>query len=187
MLIAYLSDEVAIPERSRIDAHLDECEACLELTLSAHARLRFGAIAEPVPTIFSQPTAVVPPHSAAGPAGIAPSHPQRPKGVVRYLPVPPPRWLMAPLALAAGLALMLVAPDFNRGIDAPLTRGVDDTSIVRITAHQADVRADPSLHAVVVAQLARGTVLDVAGQERDWYRIRLASGGEGWVEQRACR
>ncbi len=187
-LLAYLGDEVASPARDWIDAHLDGCQPCLEVTLSGHARLRLGAIREPVPTGLPQPTAAVPPQDAAGPVGAVPfRRPQRPTRVVRYLPVPPPRWLIAPLALAAGAVLMLASPNWNPSSDAPLTRGIADSSTVKITARQADVRSDPSLHATVVAQLARGTVVEVAEQEREWFRVRLVGGGEGWVEQRACR
>lgn len=186
-LLAYLTDEVPSPERTRIDVHLDGCDHCLELTVTGHARLSHGSIGEPVPSVLSQPTAAVPPQNAAGPAGASPSSPRRPTPVVRRLPVPPTRWLVAPLALAAGVALMLVSPNFYRNADAPQTRGVMDLTSVKVTAHQADVRSDPSLHATVVAQLTRGAVVEVAAQEREWYRVRLASGGLGWIEQRACR
>ena len=37
----------------------------------------------------------------------------------------------------------------------------------------------------VVATVRRGTLVEVAGEERDWFEVRLDGGRPGWVEREA--
>jgi uncharacterized protein YgiM (DUF1202 family) len=54
-----------------------------------------------------------------------------------------------------------------------------------VTIPKADVREQPHRKAEVVAVVTRGTVVEVAGEERDWYRVRLSDDRSGWVERDA--
>lgn len=54
----------------------------------------------------------------------------------------------------------------------------------RVTASALNVRADASADAEVIAQVRKGTVLDVLGEDDSWTRVRLAGGERGWVASR---
>jgi len=56
---------------------------------------------------------------------------------------------------------------------------------LRVTAVQAAVRSRPSMQSEVVATVRRGTPVEIAGEERDWYEVRLDGGRPGWVEREA--
>lgn len=55
-------------------------------------------------------------------------------------------------------------------------------TFVEVTASMANLRQGPSLESPVVAQLPKGTVLEVLGQEGDWYRVRWTDPVKGQVE-----
>ena len=66
-----------------------------------------------------------------------------------------------------------------------LSRAVPMDQSLRVTLPHADVRSQPSTHADIVATLSRGTVLQISGEEREWLRVSLDNGKEGWIERRA--
>jgi uncharacterized protein YgiM (DUF1202 family) len=47
----------------------------------------------------------------------------------------------------------------------------------------ANVRSAPSLKAPVMQRLAEGKKLNLTGESKDWYRIRLASGKTAYVHK----
>ena len=55
---------------------------------------------------------------------------------------------------------------------------------LRVTAVEASVRSRPSMQSEVVGTVRRGALVEVAGEERDWYQIRV-DGRPGWVEREA--
>lgn len=55
---------------------------------------------------------------------------------------------------------------------------------VRVTASALNVRAEASAEADVVAQVRRGTALEVLAEGQSWLRVRVAGGEVGWVAAR---
>ncbi|HVG23764.1 MAG TPA: TonB family protein [Thermoanaerobaculia bacterium] len=55
---------------------------------------------------------------------------------------------------------------------------------VRVTASALNVRREASADAEVVAQVKKGTALDVLREDASWVKVRLASGEIGWVASR---
>jgi hypothetical protein len=188
LLLAFLTAAVDSETARRLDAHLDACDACLEALVTAQSRLaRDSEIDEAVPPSLSNRLAAVPPQRAARSAGDGHvAHPANRR--VRRLPVPPVLKFAAPLALAASLLLVLASqtslftPTAQR-----LTRSVPMSQKLKVTAREVQVRAHPHLQAAVLAKLSRGDVVEVGDEDREWYRVVLPGGGEGWVEQQAFR
>lgn len=58
---------------------------------------------------------------------------------------------------------------------------VAPTNVAVITVDVANVRSGPTVDASVIAQVPYGTELPILGQDRDWYRVKLADGREGYV------
>lgn len=52
-----------------------------------------------------------------------------------------------------------------------------------ISVWLANVRSAPSLNAPVLQRLAKGTKLNMTGESKDWYRIRLSSGKTAYVHK----
>ena len=69
---------------------------------------------------------------------------------------------------------------------APAARPAEERVLrtVRVTASALNVRAEASTDASVVAQVKRGTSLDVLREDASWMKVRLASGETGWVASR---
>lgn len=55
---------------------------------------------------------------------------------------------------------------------------------VRVTASALNVRAAATANGEVIAQVKKGTVLDVLANDDSWTKVRLASGEVGWVASR---
>jgi uncharacterized protein YgiM (DUF1202 family) len=55
---------------------------------------------------------------------------------------------------------------------------------VQVNASALNVRSEPSTDAEVLAQVKRGTRLDVLAADESWTRVRLADGRKGWVASR---
>jgi uncharacterized protein YgiM (DUF1202 family) len=55
---------------------------------------------------------------------------------------------------------------------------------VRVTASALNVRAEASGDSGVIAQVKKGTALDVLGGREGWVRVRLGDGKTGWVAER---
>lgn len=189
LLLAFLTAAVDAETARRLDAHLEACEACLSTLLAAQHRLSLGdEIAETVPPDLLERLAAVPPQRAALPAGdriAAPPANRR----VRRLPAPPLVRYAVPLALAASLVVVMASQTswLNPTKSSRLTRSVPVADELKVTAREVVVRAQPHSGADVVAKLVRGDVVKVGGEDREWYRVDLPGGGEGWVEQEAFR
>lgn len=65
---------------------------------------------------------------------------------------------------------------------APAEERVIDS--VRVTASALNVRSEASTDAEVLAQVKKGTALDVLAHDDSWTKVRLASGETGWVSSR---
>ncbi|HVE72896.1 MAG TPA: TonB family protein [Thermoanaerobaculia bacterium] len=55
---------------------------------------------------------------------------------------------------------------------------------VRVTASALNVRAEASTDADAIAQVKKGTALDVLSEDASWVKVRLAGGETGWVAAR---
>lgn len=68
----------------------------------------------------------------------------------------------------------------------PVAPAVQDKVIgtVRVTASALNVRREASTDGDVIAQVKKGTMLDVLADDESWTRVRLASGEVGWVASR---
>lgn len=195
-LMAYLwPGALTGPEQATVERHLSVCDQCVGLIEVAHARLAIAAeIPYAVPPQLQQR---VMEGLASSPAPIT-AQPQaartRPStrrswgGAIRdqllaltRLPV------LVPIGFAVGIALMLVSNRtvWNTVPSGPLTRAVSVEQALRVTAPQAVVRSQPNARAETVATLSRGQVIHVDREDREWYRLTLPSGAEGWVERGA--
>ena len=187
-LILYASGGLRGSERGALDVHLSTCDACVTSVALLHRRLGVGPVERAVPTAVQRRAEVA---LTAALGELAP-RPQRsePRGVVvlhrmrALLRMP----VLVPAAMAAG-ALLTVAlhPGWiERAGSGERSRAVaPDTATRRITAVEATVRSRPSMQSEVVATVRRGTLMEVAGEERDWFEVRLDGGRPGWVEREA--
>ncbi|MCX8071170.1 MAG: SH3 domain-containing protein [Candidatus Binatia bacterium] len=186
-LLAYglgLADEETA---GSVEHHLEHCDACLSALALARQRLRqlesAGGIAVP-PHIVEQVAAT--PHRAAATAvADAPA-----ATLARRVRLPlPPRPVLS-WALAAGVLLVVGVQIGSWQVTrAPerRTRAVVVEQPIRVSAATALVRREPHPQAEVVATLRRGDAVTVGSEEREWYRVSLPDGTEGWVEQDAFR
>ena len=55
------------------------------------------------------------------------------------------------------------------------------TNVAVIAVDVANVRSGPTIDASVIAQVKYGTELPILGQDKDWYKVKLPDGKEGWV------
>ncbi|MBI3783233.1 MAG: SH3 domain-containing protein [Deltaproteobacteria bacterium] len=189
LLVAYLMGALNAVEGDQLDDHVDKCDACLDALLSARQRLsRNAEMAERLPDDLLRRMAAATPQRAAASAGDR-AAPSRATWRVRRLPIPRSVRLLAPLALAAGALLVVGSSQswWSRtpSQPQPLMRSVPVSPQLRVTAREALVRAQPQLHAAVIGTLNRGEVVSVGSEEREWYRVALPNGGQGWVEQGA--
>jgi hypothetical protein len=92
-----------------------------------------------------------------------------------------------PVSVAAGALLMVTIQETGLMSPTPrvLTRAIDREARLRVTVPVADVRVEPHRRAEVIAVVPKGTVMDLAGEERDWYRVKLSDERLGWVERDA--
>lgn len=58
---------------------------------------------------------------------------------------------------------------------------VAPTNVAVISVDVANVRSGPTIDASVIAQLNYGTEVPILAQEKDWYRVKLPDGREGFV------
>lgn len=58
-----------------------------------------------------------------------------------------------------------------------------------VTSYALNVRSGPSIYAAIIAQVPRGTALELAGRDAsaNWAQVRLADGRTGWVSARYIR
>jgi anti-sigma factor RsiW len=192
-LVLYAGGGLTRPERAALQTHLVTCDACIRSLTLLHRRLSVAAaVATPVPTGVQQRARLVLEAGLHGVthAGEQPPRHVEPRGAALLgrlrglLRVP----VLAPVALAAGalLAVGLHSGSNDQSVSGERSRAIaPDTAKRRITAVEATVRSRPSMQSEVVATIGRGTVVEVAGMERDWYQVRLDGGRAGWVEREA--
>jgi len=190
VLVSYLTTGLSDAERHSIDTHVRGCDQCIRtLTLLQRRLLSAEEIPAPVPaSVIERATAAatrerrpVKPAAGLSEAWAALSSVGRRLSAHIRLPA------LLPAAVAAG-ALLVVAGEHNWMKPEPLkemTRAVPSRRSLRITVPEAIVRAQPSSRTEIVATLSRGTTLEVTSLEKDWYRVTLPSGAEGWVERQA--
>jgi len=190
MLVSYLTTGLSDAERHSIDAHVRGCDQCIRtLTLLQRRLLSAEEIPAPVPaSLIERATAAATPgQRPAKPAtGLADAWSAL-SSVGRRLSAHIRLPALVPAAVAAG-ALLVVAGEHNWMKPEPLkemTRAVPSHRALRITAPEAVVRAQPNPRTDVVATLSRGATIEVTSLEKDWYRVTLPSGAEGWVERQA--
>jgi hypothetical protein len=192
-LVVYAAGGMSGAERAALHAHLGVCDPCVSALAVLHRRLSLAAVVDtPVPSGVQQRARLA---FAAGLEEVAPAAERaryaEPRGAALLerirglLRVP----VLVPAALAAGALLTTVA--LRPGSQEPagsgeLTRAIAPDSVrMRVTAIEATVRSRPSMQSETVATVRRGTVVEVAGGERDWYEVRLDGGSKGWVEREA--
>lgn len=190
MLVSYLTTGLSDAERHSIDTHVRGCNQCIRtLTLLQRRLLSAEEIPAPVPAFLVEraTAAATPARSPAKPAaGLAEAWSAL-SSVGRRLSAHIRLPALVPAAVAAG-ALLVVAGEHNWMQPEPLkemARAVPSHRTLRITAAEAVVRAQPNTRTDVVARLTRGTPLEVTSLEKDWYRVTLPGGAEGWVERQA--
>lgn len=198
-LVVYATGGLSGTEREALHAHLGGCDACLRALTHLQRRLSIAAaIATPVPAGVQQrarlafETGIVPPPPAlerpryAEPGRVALL--DRLRGLLR---VP----ILVPAAIAAGALLMVSLQqgpvelqqgpvDQNSGTERSRAIAPDIVKL-RVRAVEATVRSRPSMQSEVVATVQRGVTLEVAGEERGWFQVRLEGGRPGWVEREA--
>jgi hypothetical protein len=190
-LVVYAAGGMNGAERAALHAHLGGCDPCVGALTVLHRRLSLAAMVDtPVPSGVQQRARLA---FETGLREFAPAA-ERPRYVeprgaalldrIRGLLRVP---VLVPAALAAG-ALLTVAlqPGSPERGSGELSRAVaPDSARMRVTAVEATVRSRPSMQSDTVATVHRGTVVEVAGGERDWYEVRLDGGSKGWVEREA--
>jgi hypothetical protein len=191
-LVLYATGTMNGTARTALQAHLDGCDACIRALTALHRRLSLAAVIEsPVPFGIQQRARLA--LEAARPATVpvadrpifAPSRGvaflDRLRGLLR-VPV------LVPAAMAAGALLMVtLQPPSRQGADTgELDRAIAPQQVkLRVTAVEATVRSRPSMQSLTLGTVHRGAMVEVAGQERDWYEVRLDGGQQGWVEREA--
>jgi anti-sigma factor RsiW len=190
-LVVYATGGLSGAERDALHAHLAGCDGCLRGLAHLQRRLSIAAaIATPVPAGVQHrarlafeagmvsPAPVAERPSYAGPGRVALL--DRLRGLLR---VP----ILVPAALAAGalLTLSLQPGQVDPNITERSRAIAPQTVRLRVSAVEATVRSRPSMQSEVVATVQRGATFEIAGEERDWYEVRLADGRPGWVEREA--
>lgn len=76
----------------------------------------------------------------------------------------------------------VVAPPQNvEVIEQPAPIPAQGISRVAVTAQLLNVRSGPSMGYDVAQQVRQGTILDILGQQGNWFYVRTPSGYVGWV------
>jgi anti-sigma factor RsiW len=190
MLVGYLTTGLTDAERRSIDTHVRGCDQCVQTLTLLQRRLLSAPEME-----VAVPAAVQERARAASQPGVRASKPALGLAeawstlttVGRRLSAHIRLPALVPAAVAAG-ALFVVAGQqvwLNQGPARELSRAIPMDQTLRVTAPEAAVRTQPSSHGDIVTTLSRGTVLKISGEEREWLRVSLDDGKEGWVERRA--
>lgn len=103
---------------------------------------------------------------------------------MRHAPVALSLFLVLRCATPAPPAPVEVEPATRAPASAPQSDEERVLRTVRVTASALNVRAEASTDASVVAQVKRGTSLDVLAEDASWMKVRLAGGETGWVASR---
>ena len=195
-LVLYASGGLAGDDRAVIAAHVGGCDPCVASLLQLHRRLSVLAdAAAPIPAAVARRAQAVLPAALAELAPEQPARRVQPILARRATPGLGERlrgWLqiptLAPLALAA-MALFAVGIGMRPSsgpADVERSRALPPASVrLRVTANETSLYSRPSGRSDVVASVTRGTTVAVAGQERDWYEVRLDDGRSGWIVREA--
>lgn len=79
------------------------------------------------------------------------------------------------------LALGCSAPPPPEPVAAPAPQTQRELGPGHVTATALNVREEPSADAPILTTVRRGATLHLLEENDGWYRVRVASGGEGWV------
>ena len=188
-LILYLTQGLSESERNAVEAHLSRCDACVYGIALLRRRLHIDdTVDRAVPTAIQEKVREV---IEAGARDLAEQ--DRGDGPVsgwvhrvwesldRFLRLP----VLVPTAVAAGALLVIGVQNQNLGSGSSGIRAVEQVSMVRVTATRALVRDLPRATGAVVAELRAGDRVELAGEDRDWYRVVLSEDRSGWVEREA--
>lgn len=191
-MVVYATGGLGGAEREALHTHLVGCDACLRALTHLQRRLSIAtAIATPVPagvqqrarlafetgTVVPLPGVERPRPVETGRAALL----DRLRGLLRAP-------ILVPTALAAGalLAVSLQPGNGEQNTGSERSRAIAPQSVrLRVRAVVAAVRSRPSMQSDVLATVQRGTTFEIAGEERDWYEVRLEGGRPGWVEREA--
>ncbi len=191
-IILYVTAGLTDRERKAVEGHLTTCDRCLASVAQVHRRL---ALRDPVE--MAVPAAVCARAEAALEKDMrvrAAEH--RPRAQARE------SWLVAlgrrllewfqlpvlvPAAVAVGVLAVVSVHQFATRPMQPgdLNRAVSRPSHLRVTAAEAAVRREPKAGAEVIETVRRGAALEIAGEERYWYRVVLPGERSGWIERDA--
>jgi hypothetical protein len=196
-LVLYASGGLVGDARAVIAAHVGGCDPCVASLVQVHRRLSVLVdVAAPIPAgVVRRAQAVLPaalaelaPHAAPPPRPqpvmareAAPSFVERLRG---WLRVP----VLAPLAVAAA-ALFMVTTSWNPSAapgGAERSRALPPAAVrMRVTADTTTLYSRPSGKSDAVGTVAHGATVQVAGEERGWYEVRLDDGRSGWILREA--
>jgi len=98
-----------------------------------------------------------------------------------------PVFFVVALLLACSCAAPPPAPVAAPDVPAPAPAAPAEEIVsgtVRVTASALNVRREPSAEGEVIAQVKKGTSLDVLRSDESWMKVRLADGSTGWVAER---
>lgn len=195
-LVLYASRGLQGDDRAAIAAHVSGCDPCVAALVRLHRRLSVLAdVAAPVPaSVFRRAQAVLPAALAEiaprrAPARVQPIVHQSAPGLLErlrgWLSVP----VLAPLAVGA-LALFAVAvglrPSNTPSDDVERSRALAPAAVrMRVTAGETTLYSRPSGNSDALGSVSRGAGAEVAGEERDWYQVRLEDGRSGWIVREA--
>ncbi len=188
LLVGYMTNGLAADDRQGVDGHVRTCDECMRTLTLLNSRL----------SCESEMDAAVPVAVRARAAAVLPIREANPMAYADWsealatvggrlsdalkLPV------LIPAAVAAG-ALLVVAEQQLWVNSSPLKEMSRSAPVqqqtLRVTALEAAVRTQPSAHGDVLATVTRGSVLTIGSQEREWYRVSLSDGREGWVDRHA--
>ena len=190
-LVLYATGGLGGTERQEMERHLGTCDACVGTLGMLHRRLSVESVVDvPVPDGLRQRARAALDESLRELVGeVAPARPavapgaallQRARGWFR-IPV-----LIPVAAAAAALLVVALQPARNdpTGSGERSRAVAPEATKLRVTAVEASVRSRPSMQSEVVGTVHRGALVEVAGEERDWYQVRI-DGRPGWVEREA--
>jgi len=190
-LVVYATGGLNGADRAAVAAHLESCDACIAALAVLHRRLSVAdVVSTPVPADLQRRAQValeaalremapVPQPSRVDVRGPVLLH--RVRNLLR-MPV------LVPAALAAGALLVvgLQSGRIGQAGNTERTRALAPRAVsLRVTAIEATVRSRASMQSDVVATVRRGTPVEIVGEEREWYEVRLDGGRPGWVEREA--
>jgi tetratricopeptide (TPR) repeat protein len=82
------------------------------------------------------------------------------------------------------LFILLSLVSYNRASAAQ--RIIEETTEAIIFSPKVDVKSSPTDDGVNVFILHEGSKVRILKEAGEWYNIRIASGGEGWIHQSKC-